>query len=435
MAKKRRVEKPKEYTRRQLSHAQQAKRRQRIIFLSGASIIAAVIIIILVGWYVGEYRPMHRTVIKINETEFTTGYFIDLLKLLGANNPQQPLDALATTVQNAIIESELIRQAARDFGITVSDEEVKKSLEEAGAPVNNVYMDIFRNQKLQPKLRDDYFGAELPASDNQVYMMAMLVESEDVAREIHDKLVSGDNFTALAKDYGQNYYSKNSPYGDFGWHPAAVLEEQLGSLVPISYAFGAQPGDVSLPLSDNASYKQLGYWLIKVLSMSEDEEAGVQALYLSSEEEAKDIRVRLESGDNLSALAEQFSQYSPSKEGQGDLGTIARPGTANTTAISEAFDGYVFNPATELAKWSGPVKDTDFWTQGGAWVVQVVDKENNRELSAEDRSTILDKVYNDWLAQLKIMHSPEIDISGLTEEVRLWMVDRATRELQRSAGG
>ena len=80
MAKKKKVEKPKEYTRRQLSHFQQQKRRQRIIFISGISIIVAIILIILVGWFLGEYRPMHQTVVKINDAEFNVAYYIDLFK-------------------------------------------------------------------------------------------------------------------------------------------------------------------------------------------------------------------------------------------------------------------------------------------------------------------------------------------------------------------
>lgn len=434
MAKKRKEEKPKEYTKRQLSHFKKQKRRQRIIFISGISIIAAIIVIILAGWYVGEYRPVHRTVIKINDAKFSAGYFIDLLKVFGAGNPGQSLDTMTATAQNTIIDDELTRQAAGELGITISDEEIKKSLKDAGVPVNNVYMDIFRSQKLQTRLKDEYFGAQVPASDNQVHMMAMLVESDAVAQEIHDKLASGDNFTELSKQYGQNYYAKNEPYGDFGWHPSAVLQEQLDSMIPINYAFGAQAGDISPPLSDNASYKQLGYWLIKVLSMSEDEVAEVQALFLGSEKEAADIRVRLESGDNLSAIADQYSQYSPSRENHGDLGKVAKPGTANTTAISEAFDGYVFDPSTVREEWSQAIKDDTFWTRGGAWVVKVVDK-GNRELSADDRTFIIDKIYSDWLSQLKIMHSPEIDISGLTDETVQWMIDRATKELQRAAGG
>ncbi|OGO06436.1 MAG: hypothetical protein A2Y92_00120 [Chloroflexi bacterium RBG_13_57_8] len=435
MAKKRRVEKPKEYTRRQLSHFQKQKRRQRIVFISGMAIIAAIIVITLAGWYIGEYRPLHKTVIKVKDTEFNTSYFIELLKIYGASQPGQSLEAFVNGAQEGVVENELKKQAAQGYGITVNDEEIKAELKENGAPVNRVYVDLSRGQKLETKLKDDYFGPEIPASDNQVHMMTMLTESEAVAQELRSKLIMGDNFTALAGEYAQNYYSKNVNKGDFGWHPQTVLEAQLGSLIPIDYAFMAQAGDISPPLSDNVSYKQLGYWVIKVLSMSEDEEAEVQALYLGSRHQALEIKARLESGDNLSALAKQYSQYSTSKENGGELGTVAKPASANDTSISTAFDTYVFDPATELGNWSEPVRDTALWTQGGAWIVQLVEKQDNRELSAGDRSFIINQVYSEWLSQLKIMQAAEVDTSGLTEEVVTWMVERATRELQQAARG
>jgi len=434
VAKKKKIEKPKEYTRRQLSHFQRQKRRQRIILLSGIGIIAAVILIILIGWFIGEYRPMHRTVIKINETEFKASYYIELLKMVGAGSPGQDLDAITSTMINNIIENELVRQEAETLGIIVSDEEVKQALEEEGTPVNDVTIGLTRSQKLQTRLRDEHFSAQVPVSDNQVNVMAMLVESESVAAEIRDKVVNGDNFTALAKQYGQNYYSKNAPFGDFGWHPAEVLQSRFDTLIPIDYAFSAEAGDVSPPLSDNESYKQLGYWLINVLGISTEDDAEVQALYLSNQQEAFDIKARLESGDNISALAEQYSQYTPSKENGGKLEPIARP-TGNATTISEVFDGYIFNPATEFGKWSDPVKDTDYWTRGGAWVVKVVDKDDNRELSTEDRTYLINNTYSDWVKQLPLKHATEIDISGLTEEVRVWMVEQAKTALQGAAGG
>jgi parvulin-like peptidyl-prolyl isomerase len=434
VAKKRKEEKPREYTRRQLSHFEKQKRRQRIIFISGISIIAAIVLIVLVGWFLAEYRPMHKTVVKINDAEFNTGYYIDLLKIYGASNPDQPIDTMSTGLMNNIVQNELIRQAAQPLGITISDEEIRKTLEDAGNPVTSAYVDIVRAQQLQTRLRDEYFGIQIPVSDNQVHMMAMLVEDESLALEIQAKLMNGDNFTALDEKYAQNYYSKNVNKGDYDWHPRVILKEQLGSFLPIDFAFGAEPGALSPPLSDNESYKKLGYWLIKVQERSNEGEAMVQALYLSSQDEALDIKARLEAGDNLSALADEYSQYSPSKEKHGELGLITRPESANDTAISVAFGGYVFDPATELGKWSNPVRDENFWTQGGYWLVKVIDKDNNKKLSDDDRTTLIDKAYSDWINQLWLEYAADIDTSGMTDAVQLWAVERAKKELQ-SVGG
>lgn len=67
MAKKKKEEKPREYTRRQLSHFQKQKRRQRITFIAGVSIIVVILAIVLVGWYMADYHPLHRTVIRVGD--------------------------------------------------------------------------------------------------------------------------------------------------------------------------------------------------------------------------------------------------------------------------------------------------------------------------------------------------------------------------------
>jgi parvulin-like peptidyl-prolyl isomerase len=153
----------------------------------------------------------------------------------------------------------------------------------------------------------------------------------------------------------------------------------------------------------------------------------VQALYLSSNEQALEIEARLEAGESLAALADAYSQYTPSKEKHGELGVMTRADNT-TTVVSAPFDGYVFNTATELEKWSEPISDTKFSTQGGFWLVKVVEKEADRPLSDDDRQYLLDKAYSEWLNNLWLQYSPEIDMSGLSG-VLTWAIDRAKKEL------
>jgi hypothetical protein len=434
VAKKKKEEKPREYTRRQLSHFQKQKRRQRIIFISGISIIVAIVVIVLAGWYMAEYRPMHRTLIKVGETKLNAAYYIDMLEIYQTANPDQQLDIIEMNLPTFIIQNELVRQAAQPLGITISDEEIKTTLEANGQPVSDAYVDIIRAQQLEARLKDEYFGTQkVPVSDNQVHIMAMLVESESVAIEARDKLVNGENFTAIVEQYAQNTYSK-SVKGDFGLHPRARLQEETDSAVPLDFAFGAEAGALSPPLSDNASYKQVGYWLIKVLERPSDNGTMVQALYLSSRDQALDIKARLEAGDNLSALADQYSQYTPSKEKHGELGLIAKPSDNTTTTVSLAFDGYVFDPNTELGKWSDPISDTKFSTQGGYWLVEVIEKEINTKLSDDDRTYLIDNAYNDWINEIYLQYAADIDTSGLTSDIRTWALERAQKDLQQVGG-
>ena len=427
VAKKKREEKPREYTRRQLSHFQKAQRRQRIIFISGTSIIVAIVLIVMLGWFFTEYRPLHRTVIKVADSEFNTSFYIDTLVSSAQANTDQSVEVVNTNVPNIIVQEELLRLAAEPLGIVVDDKAVRDTLEDSGAPASDAYVAISRTQQLETRLKDEYFGVTfVPENQDQVHILAFLAESESLANEARDKLINGENFSTIVAQYAQNTYSKYNQ-GDYGWQPASILKEELDSQVPIDYAFAAEPGDLSLPLSDNASYKSIGYWLIKVLDHPSDNSSTVEALYLSSNEQALEIKARLEAGESLAALADAYSQYTPSKEKHGELGVLTK--TDNTTpVVSDLFDVYAFGSSTELGKWSNPIQDTKFSTQGGYWLVKVLEKEANRPLTDEDRQSLIDDAYSKWLNDLWLQYNPQIDMSGLSD-VLTWAIDRAKKEL------
>jgi parvulin-like peptidyl-prolyl isomerase len=426
LAKKKKIEKaPREMTHRQLSHHKKAQRRQRIILFSGISIIVAVVLIILGGWFAGEYLPLHKTIIQVYDTKFNTAYFIDMLKIYGKSQGSGMLASMVSSITNDIIQTELIRQAAETLGISVSDEEAKKLLENAGIPVSDAGMAIARAQLLPDKLKSGYFTSLVPESDNQVYMKAMMIESDTLAKVVRERIANGENFTMLNEKYATNYTSKTNQ-GDYGWHPASILKDLVGSTLPLDFAFSAdvKAGDLSSPLSDNASYKQLGYWLIRINERPTVDSANVSAILLSSEEEALIIKARLEAGEELAPIADNRSQYSPSKEKHGELGMIT-----TSENITDAYNGYVFNPSTEVGKWSQPVREDTLWTQGGAWLVQIVDKEENRKLSDDDRNTLIEQAYTDWGSALSTAGSNYV-INDITAEIQQWAIDRATKELQ-----
>jgi parvulin-like peptidyl-prolyl isomerase len=391
------------------------------LFYGGVFIIAAVVVIVLIGWYMGEYRPMHQTVIAVNDTEFDASYYIDAIRFVGRDQPVEYLQSQADPLIQQIEQGELIRQAALKLGIIVSDDEAKQQLENAEMVVNDASVDLMRAELLRNRLYSDYFEPKLPASAEQVHIMAMLVESESWAKEVRARLENSENFTSLAEEFAQNYYSKEINQGDFGWHPRSILEEQLGSSIAIDYAFSSESGTLSQPLEDKEEYKQLGYWLIKVLERQYEDEAVVQAVLLRDEEEAEEIKARLEAGEDLATIASEYSYYSESKDRGGELGTVS------VGDISDAFDAYVFNPELEIGVWSEPIRDDVYWTQGGYWLIKVVDRDDDRELSVEDRDHLLEKAYNDWLSKLWLENAAGINHTYMTPEVKQWVIEEALK--------
>jgi hypothetical protein len=432
LVKKKKIEKaPRELTRRQISAHRRQQRRQRFIFIGGVVIIAAIILVIVAGWTTSEYIPLHRTVITVNGNKFTTGDFIGYLEMAAigqqASGQTPNVSIIASSALQQIPQAELMREAADQLGFTVSDQDAKDVLKKAGLPVNGGSIAYIRSYQLQQKMKSDYFGVQVPNSDNQVWCNVMLLESDIQAAEIRERLEAGDEFTTLAPAYALNYYSKNVNKGDFGWHPKEVLFDQLGSEIPVDFAFNAEVGALSQPLYDADTYKQQGYWLIRVLDPPSAESANVDAIFVSSEVLADQLRPQLESTDNISAIADNYTQYSLSKEKHGYLGQVDK------STMTAGFNGYVFSDNVVLGDWSQPILDTELWTQGGSWLVKVVDKAENKALSADDRDYLIGKRFDAWTGTLDTA-SADINTDGLTDKLQQFAIDHATKFVQKYQG-
>ncbi|MFH1169248.1 MAG: peptidylprolyl isomerase [Chloroflexota bacterium] len=427
MAKKKKTEKPQRpLTRRQLSHWQQQQKRQRIVFLAGIFTIVAILLIIGGGWVYAEYLPLQQTVIRVNDTEFDMQYYIDVLKIEFQRSQQPPAQYaqyLADTAVNDIEQAELVRQGALKLGVSVSDDNVTAQLDTAGLPNDAAYRDLVRGQLLLPKMRDEYFDKRLPATAEQVHMLAMFLESQSVAANVTARLEAGESFASLYTSVGLGYGSSD---GDLGWHIKEVFDQLIGSTVASDYAFGAsaEAGSLSPPLYDADLSKGIGYWLIKVLSR--DENTGdnhILAMLLGSEEEAQGIRARLEAGEDFSTLAKESSRLDGAKDDGGDLGTVA-PGDK-----TDAFDQFTFDTSIAVGTLSEPIKDKLSPTKGGYWLVQVVEKDANREIAEGDRNVMNSTALNDWVTSLKNDPSNTVDDSYLTDERKAWAAQKALKEL------
>ena len=421
MTKKKVVKPQRIVTQRQLSKWQQQKRRQRIILGVGIFIIAAVLVIVGVGWYIGQYQPMHETVIRVNDTEFKMKYYVEMLKLQGKNQTAEYIQYVADSVVKNIEQNELIKQGTLKLGITVSDDAVNQELKSADLPNNDVHRDLMRTQMLISKLHDEYFEHQVPVSAEQVHMMAMLLESKQQAAVVRARLKNGESFTELAEELSLDYLATTNK-GDFEWHPKSILNELLGSSVPVEYAFNSKAGELSQPIYDEEIDKVVGYWLIIVPDrIEEEEEAHVKAMLLGSEEEAQDVKDRLEAGEDFATLAKEHSQLKGVEENEGDLG-ILFPG-----GMSPAFDEFVFNPELELEMLSEPIRDENVATKGGYWLVKVVDKNEDRPLEDEDRDLLKAKALNEWGSSLWDDPENEVDDSYLDDEKKAWAIEQAMR--------
>ena len=418
---KKKVGKPqREVTRRQLSRWQQQKKRQRIIRGSGIFIIFAVLAIVGAGvynqWYIPEYKPLHQTVITVNDAEFDMNYYIKMLKYYGQGMPIQYMYDLADEVVTIIERNELIRQEALKLDISVTNDAVDDELKSYDPPLSKDYRDVVRTQMLIDKLLDEHFEPEVPLFAEHRHILAMFLESDRQATEVRARLETGEDFANLAGELSLDAFSKDKK-GDLDWRPKSILAELLGSSIPDEYAFKSEVGVLSQPIYDEAKTKSLGYWIIKVLERKEEtEEAHVQVILLGSEEEAQGVRARLETGEDFATLAQELSQHDMSKEDGGDLGWVT-PGMMGSTV-----DEFVFNTELELSQ---PLRDEVAWTRGGYWLVKVIDIDDNKEIKDEDRDLLKAKALNEWVLALWDNPENEIDDSYLDDEKKEWAIRRA----------
>ena len=418
---KKKAEKPRrEVTKRQLSRWQLQKRRQRILLGLGILVISAVLIVISVGvyqrWYIAEYKPRHQTVITVNDASFDMNYYINALKYYGQGMTIQQMYSLADGVVTIIEQNELIKHGALNLGISISNQEVDDELENRAIPIVKSYRDFVRTEMLVTKLLDEHFEQEVPVSDEQRHIMAMFLESEEQASETRAKLENDEEFTDLAKELSLDSFSEENE-GDLDWRPEGVLTELLTTSVVEEYAFSSDVEVLSQPLYDEDKTKNVGYWIIKVLDRREEpEEAEVQVILLSSEEQAQTVRTRLEAGEDFATLAQELSQHDESKEDGGDVGWIT------LDMMSSTVDEFVFNTELELSQ---PLRDEDVWTIGGYWLVKVIDVDDNREIEDEDRDLLKAKAFNEWVLALWDNPENEIDDSYLDAEKKEWAIWKA----------
>lgn len=419
MAKKKPEKPQRVFTRHQISHYQQQKKRQRIILSLGLIIITAVILIMGVGWFVSEYQPMHEKAITVNDTEFNMQYYVDLLKLQGKDQPAEYVQYLADNIILTIEQNELIRQEALKLGISISNDEIEAELKNHEPPFNDAHKDFLSGQLLIKKLLDGYFNNQVPTNAEQIYVMAMLLESEAQVEEIKARLANSDNFTDLAREKSLDYFSRLSG-GDYGWHTKDILSGLLPGPI-VDNAFAATAGILSRPIYDEETEKGLGYWLVKVLDTNvEEEEAHVLLMLLSSEEAALNASDRLNAGENFAAVAGDLTQLNGVEENKGEY--LLTPGM-----MSPTLDEYIFDPTVPLQTVSEPIRDESVATQGGYWLLKITGREMDRPIEDDDRSLLKAKAFEEWFSARWDDPNNRIDHSYLNEDNKAWAIKQVVK--------
>jgi len=411
-------------TKRQLSRWQRQQRIQRIIVIVGITFFALVVGYIGYGYYNEQVKPLHQPVVKINDTVFDMDYYVKLLELSTRGEDSTATWSRADELINVIESGELIMEVSTDLGFGVSADEINSELRSLELPNEKVYRDVVGSRLLATRLLQNYFDPKVPTECEQVQVQALFVESTDVAKRVADRLGAGDNFTALAKEYSLEPVTKDKG-GDLGWLPKDFADILLGNLggdlgnsklkdIP----FNLEPGVLSEPTYDDSVTKGIGYWLVEVMEKDEKKGNHARGILLGSQQEAEEIRARIEAGEDFGALAKEYSQHSASKEQGGDLGWTQEAGISSRVVLSLAMQ-------LEPGAVSQPTADNSVQTKGGYWLVKVVDRDDSRALEDETRNALKLRLFEDLLVEQREKNSIE---TYLTEEQKSWAVARVLKK-------
>ena len=182
--------------------------------------------------------------------------------------------ALQGQVLDALIEQELIAQAARTMGITVTDEEIAAEISRLRESLGsdqawteyltlNEYSEdeMFEAQReaLMAQRVQDVLFAGLNGQIRQVHARHIVVATEAESNAIMDRLRAGEDFATLASTASIDLTTRERG-GDLGWFTIdELLDKRLADV-----AFSLEPNAIAGPIAT-----RIGYHVIQTIEFSE----------------------------------------------------------------------------------------------------------------------------------------------------------------------
>jgi parvulin-like peptidyl-prolyl isomerase len=220
---------------------------------------------------------------------------------------------------DGLIDEELIRQAAQEAGITVSPEEVDRRIEQlfgynleeptpasstptatitptteitptatptpmTRARFEELYADNLENieeetgiseaeykklielQMLREKM-EEFVGQQIPTSDLHIHASHILLDTEEQAQEVLERLQEGEDFALVAKEVSTDTLTADLG-GDLGWLPRGEMDEAFDEV-----AFNLPVGEIS-----GVVETPRGFHIILVDERDEDRELDAEVL-------------------------------------------------------------------------------------------------------------------------------------------------------------
>lgn len=313
-----------------------------------------------------------------------------------ANKNQLNLSQFKEILQSDGYQFNEFREQIRDEIMIASlrTREVDRRVQVSESEINNYLSNEFNQGSSDLEFRISHILISIPASATAEEQREARERADSTMRRLRD----GESFSdlAIAVSDGQNALEK----GDLGWRRA----EEIPSL------FGATVREMEIGAISNIITSPSGYHIIKLTERRRGDEILVEQTLarhilispneLVSEQEShnrcKQLKIRLDGGDDFAVLARTNSDDRSSAIEGGDLGWISKG-----QMVPEFEEVLLY---TEIGEISHP-----FRTEFGWHVLQVMDRRSydgtDEVKRAKARSAIRqrkkDERYQSWLRRLR----------------------------------
>ena len=340
---KRKVKREARLTRKQISRRQREERQRRLILFGAGAVLLLVLGILGFGYYETKFLKPASPVAVVNGVRLRTDEYQKMVtfqrftldqyrqnlegQLSQLDTSDETAAAIASLFQQELtqlefqraqipsqalevmIEDELIRQGAQERGITVTEEEIDRAIEEGygyqrepvaptATPSINAtesitptptlpsltkeqfeqvyrqglaalakaglsegfYRDMVRRDLLRSKMWE-VIGRDVRTSEEQVRVRRIVLETEEEAEAVRERLEAGEDFATLAQELSIDEATKEEG-GDVGW--MAFDEEDISFS---AMAFQLEVGEISQVIETAR-----GYEILKLEEKDEDRE-------------------------------------------------------------------------------------------------------------------------------------------------------------------
>jgi len=299
--------------------------------------------------------------------------------------------SFGSQVLDQMIDDVLIREEAEKLGITVSQEEIDKELMAAfeffpngtpiptAIPTNPVEPTLSSTQLALLQYTDTPTPMPTATSTPEGWSLptntpSPTVEVEETSAEVVEAEPTQEpTQTPTATPYTTQGYAR-------------ALDDYINQV----RQYGFKKDDLNKLFEMNLLREKVSEKITEDLEPIQ-EQVWARHILVETEEEAKDIIERLESGEEWNLLASEKSIDSSNAQNGGDLGWFGRG------AMVSEFEEAAFN--LEIGEISAPIQTSFGWH-----IIQLISKGNN-PLDANAFQSIKDQTFNTWLSDLRSSRS------------------------------